>query len=187
MGEKMEKRIVVYGKELNYNLQYKPVKNINLRIKPDCSICVSANRKVSVKVIEKFIQSKADFIFNVLERFENMQKNPPMYYFNEEEVKKIIMEISEEVYPYFKNTVVTFPDIIFKRMTSRWGSCNPGKNRLTFNINLQFAPYECIRYVVLHEFVHFLQFNHSNKFYKELEKVCPDWKNLRTKLKEINI
>ena len=72
-------------------------------------------------------------------------------------------------------------------MVSRWGSCNPTKGILTFNINLMYAPFECIEYVVLHEFTHFLQPNHSAKFYYELEKVFPNWRDCRKKLKEINI
>ena len=72
-------------------------------------------------------------------------------------------------------------------MVSQWGNCRAEKGILTFNTNLVYAPYECIDYVVLHEFTHFLQQNHSAQFYRELEKVCPDWKALKTRLKEINL
>lgn len=183
----MNVRIVIKGKEIVYNLEYKPVKNINIRIKPDCSVSVSANKKVPIDVIEAFIHSKADFIYNSLNKFENMQKRMPVYYYNDDEIIDVINSIVNEVYPYFKDRTKNFPIIKFKKMTSRWGSCNIAKNQLTFNLNLQLTPYECIRYVVIHEFTHFIHFNHSAEFYKELEKLCPDWKSSKNKLKEINL
>jgi len=72
-------------------------------------------------------------------------------------------------------------------MVSCWGSCNPKKGVLTFNTYLMYAPPECIKYVVLHEFTHFLQANHSKKFYGELEKVSPQWRECKEQLREINI
>ena len=74
-----------------------------------------------------------------------------------------------------------------RKMVSQWGNCNSQKGILTFNINLMYAPPECVKYVAVHEFTHFLQPNHSDKFYKELSKVCPEWKNFRQKLKNIRI
>ena len=50
-----------------------------------------------------------------------------------------------------------------------------------------FAPLECIEYVVLHEFTHFLVANHSKEFYDELSRVCPDYKELKNKLNDIKI
>ena len=48
----MIKELNLKGKIIKYELQYKNVKNINFRIKPDCSIFVSANKKVSITAIE---------------------------------------------------------------------------------------------------------------------------------------
>ena len=92
-----------------------------------------------------------------------------------------------EVYPYYEKKGVKYPQIKFRKMKSRWGSCHPTKGILTFNTNLIYAPIECVEYVVLHEFTHFLQANHSPKFYEELEQVCPDYKECRRMLKEIYI
>ena len=38
--------ILLGGKEIQYNLERKKVKNINLRIKPDNSVWISANNSV---------------------------------------------------------------------------------------------------------------------------------------------
>ena len=56
------RKVGLGGKDYNYTLERKAVKNINLRIKPGEIIYVSANKRVSVKVIESFIKSKEAFI-----------------------------------------------------------------------------------------------------------------------------
>ena len=170
-----------------YDLQYKKVKNINLRIKPDCSISVSAIKRVPIKAIDEFVLSKADFIIRALEKYANMPEKEHKQYFVDNEIKEYILRLCKEVYPYFERLGVKYPQIKFRKMVSRWGSCHSQKGILTFNTNLMYAPPECVRYVVLHEFTHFLQANHSSRFYDELAKTCPDWKNCRKKLKDINI
>ena len=172
---------------IEYELQYKKVKNINLRIKPDGRIYISANRSVSGKYIEEFLVSKADFILNALDKFKSLRQSEAEPIYTEQQLISLINEICKEVYPYFSGRGISFPQIKYKKMISRWGSCHPTKGILTFNLNLIYAPLECIEYVVLHEFTHFLQPNHSDKFYYELEKTCPNWKAYRRKLKEIHI
>ncbi len=54
----MIKIIKIKDTTIQYDLQYKKVKNINLRIKPNGSINVSANKRVPQKVIDDFIISK---------------------------------------------------------------------------------------------------------------------------------
>ena len=180
-------KLNINGRDLEYTLEYKNVKNINLRIKPSGEVCVSANRRVPIKKIESFMASKADFILRALKKYEKRAEKPIIQYFSEDEIVNIINSLCESAYPYFKTRGVKYPQIKFKRLKSRWGSCMPSRGILTFNTNLKYAPTECIRYVVLHEFTHFLVPNHSEKFYYELCKVCPEWQAARRKLREIVI
>ena len=53
---------------LPYELQYKTVKNINLRIRKDSTVTVSAPRRVSEKYIERFLLEKEPFIRRALAR-----------------------------------------------------------------------------------------------------------------------
>lgn len=178
----MINKIILNGKEIKYDLEYKNVKNINLRIKADGKIYVSANRLVPFKVIETFILKNTEYILNALSKYENINN---MQHFTEEELRKTIINLCNRAYDYFAGKGIGYPVIKFKRMTSRWGSCNPVKGTITFNTTLMYAPYECVEYVVFHEFTHFLQPNHSKDFYAELEKICPKWKVCRNMLKEI--
>ena len=183
----MIRKIELNNTIIQYDLQYKKVKNINLRIKPDGSINVSANKRVPQKFIDDFITSKADFIFRALEKYKNKPIVEQKQYYTEDEVKGLIFSLCNKAFPYYEKRGIRYPDIKFRRMVSRWGSCHTKKGILTFSTNLMYAPMECIEYVVWHEFTHFLKPNHSTRFYDELAKVCPNWKECRNKLKVINI
>lgn len=170
----------------NYELQMKKVKNINLRITKDGKITVSAHPHVPQRVIDDFLRSKADWIVKVLARREEREKRSVPYY-TEKELRETILKLCEEAYPYYEKRGISYPEIRFRRMVSQWGNCRATQKCLTFNLNLMYAPPECVFYVVWHEFTHLLEQNHSDAFYKELEKVCPDWKMCRKKLKEVVI
>lgn len=184
---KMNREIILGDRTIKYDLEYKKVKNINLRIKSDCSVCVSANKRVTIKAIDDFVLSKADFILRALEKYKSNNAKEQRPYYTEDEVKELTLALCDKVYPYYQKRGVRYPEIKFRKMVSRWGSCHTKKGILTFSTNLMYAPAECIEYVVWHEFTHFLQPNHSSKFYDELAKVCPNWKECRKKLKEISI
>jgi len=64
----MLKTIVLEGKAINYELQRKKVKNLNLRIRKDGSIYVSAPKALSMAYIESFLRSNSAYIMNVLRR-----------------------------------------------------------------------------------------------------------------------
>ena len=181
----MKREIVLKNNVIVYELTIKNVKNINLRIHPDGRVCVSANKRVKISFIEEFLISKQDFILNAILKCKEQKEN--IRYRTEEELKTSINTLCEKAYPYYEKYGIKYPIVKFRKMKTRWGSCHTQKNILTFNTQLIYAPIECVEYVVWHEFTHFLQANHSQKYYEELEKVYPRWRTSRKKLKEINI
>lgn len=183
----MIKEIFLDEKKFTYELEYKRVKNINLRIRSDGSIYISASKRVSQKFIESFIFSKKDFILKAIESSKKRSSAPLKAYISEEELRSVIKEQCKLIYPYYKALGIPFPEIRFRKMVSRWGSCHPTKKVLTFNTALMYAPPECVEYVIWHEFTHFIEPNHSKNFYAELSKVCSDWKESRKILKGISI
>lgn len=180
------KKIYLNGVETEYELTRKSVKNINLRIKPD-GIYVSAGRWVSEKYIESFLLSKADFILKAKEKLKNNNAVSKKQYFTEDEIKDFILKKCKEIYPCYEKMGFSYPLIKFRKMTSMWGNCRAKSGILTFNTNLMYAPKECVEYVIYHEFTHFLVQNHSDKFYAELSKVYPNWKEAKKILKTIII
>lgn len=77
--------------------------------------------------------------------------------------------------------VKTSPPIRVQTMKTQWGSCSP-KGRITLNPHLVKAPRECIDYVILHELCHLAEHNHSDRFYRLMKQVMPDWEKTKTRL-----
>lgn len=56
---------------------------------------------------------------------------------------------------------------------TRWGSCSATGN-LCFSWRLIFAPEAVLDYVVAHEVAHLVHMNHGKRFWRLVERLCPD-------------
>ena len=90
--------------------------------------------------------------------------------------KDVFLDIATLTYRSLSDYHLEFPQIKIRDMKSRWGSCTPAKNSITLNKKLIHYPFEFMEYVILHEFVHFIQPNHSKAFYHIIENFMPDYK-----------
>ncbi len=81
---------------------------------------------------------------------------------------------------YFQETINS---IHLKRNQSNWGSCSNNRN-LNFSTRLLFAPDEVINYIIIHELAHLKEFNHSDKFWKIVSDIMPNYKSKEIWLKE---
>lgn len=90
MKQKQELR-VVQGKErsFQYILTRKPVKNLNMRVKPDGEIHVSAHRLVPVKYIDTFVLSHEKTLMKTLDKYEKIRANTlqPLQYVSGEKIR----------------------------------------------------------------------------------------------------
>lgn len=66
----MKKISLPDGRELQYELIRKRVKNVNMRIKADGVVHVSANTRVSVKRIEEILTERADYLLKAAEQLK---------------------------------------------------------------------------------------------------------------------
>ncbi|MCW8127884.1 M48 family metallopeptidase [Microbulbifer halophilus] len=73
------------------------------------------------------------------------------------------------------------PPLRILTMQTQWGSCSPN-GRLTLNPHLVKAPRECIDYVILHELCHIAEHNHSERFYRLMTQVMPQWEKTKERL-----
>ena len=69
-----------------------------------------------------------------------------------------------------------------RNQRTRFGSCSY-QNNISLNINLMKYDFDVIDYVLIHELCHTKVKNHSKNFWIEVEKYCPNYKELRKKLK----
>jgi len=72
--------------------------------------------------------------------------------------------------------------ITIRGQKTRWGSCSRTGN-LSFNFRLMTHNTRIIDYVIIHELCHIKELNHSDKFWKLVLEIIPDYKALRQKLK----
>ena len=69
-----------------------------------------------------------------------------------------------------------------KRMSTRWGTCNPRAGRIWFSLQLAQRPVDCLEYVILHELAHLQVPNHGKAFCAILDRYMPDWKSRKLRL-----
>ena len=78
----MNQTILLRGRVITYELERKPVKNLNLRIRADGSVHVSVNRRVGLAQVERFLADKEDFLLSAIDRYEEERRalHPPKEY-----------------------------------------------------------------------------------------------------------
>jgi predicted metal-dependent hydrolase len=73
--------------------------------------------------------------------------------------------------------------VTVRNQKSRWGSCSP-RGTISLNWRLIQTPQFVRDYVILHELMHLREMNHSVRFWREVESVCPDYKAAESWLKQ---
>lgn len=95
-------------------------------------------------------------------------------------------QLKKELQPIIERWAAKFEETDFewqvKQMKTEWGSCVKSKRTLIFNLELARVPLECIEFVVVHEFCHFLIDNHNKLFEALMTKRLPNWRTLRNNL-----
>lgn len=215
--------------QIPYTLTRKAVKNINLRVRPDGSVLVSAPPRVSLQRIDAFVQSKSQWILTAQQTYAQATPNLTTYatgatyfllgqpltihlcqgtpegvvqlqntllltvkntedearthrlvtQFEKQRCQEIFTPVAQQIQQQMSAHGIPMPQIRFRAMTSRWGSCLCNKNTITLNTKLLACPLPAIEYVILHEFCHFIHPNHSRDFYNFLSSFMPDWKERR--------
>lgn len=121
---------------------------------------------IYLNIKEKYINDK-NYIKNVYEKWLK------------QEAIKLFVEKVNEYQNLMKKYRIPYPEIVVRKMKSRWGSCYPAKNKIVLNVSLIKVPIECTEYVVVHELAHFKHQNHSKAFYEFISQFMPDWKERR--------
>ncbi len=164
-------------------------KTVGIRVNEDLSVTVRAPRRVSKREINRILNEKEAWITKQIDKInerkarirENDIKSltrPEI----EELADRALKYIPERVEHYSKIIGVDYGRITIRNQKTRWGSCS-SKGNLNFNCLLMLTPPEIIDYVVVHELCHRKEMNHSKKFWSEVEKVLPEYKELRKWLK----
>lgn len=182
----MQRTITVGNETLTYILTIKRVKNLNLRVKADGTLAVSAPRYVPMVQIDTFVASRAAWIEAARQRAALCPapaQLPPCNYTDAECAAALGGYVAHYTPLFAKALGGKPPVIVYRTMKSRWGVCCPAKRRITLNRRLLDKSPAAQDYVVAHEFVHFEHPNHGKGFYAALEKLVPDYKERKKELR----
>lgn len=78
------------------------------------------------------------------------------------------------------------PSLRLLRMPKRWGSSHRD-GRIYLNPELVKAPSLCIDYVIAHEVCHLQHPHHDKAFYRLLEQVFPNWREVKVRLEQAEL
>ena len=76
------------------------------------------------------------------------------------------------------------PRIALSNAQTRWGSCSE-QTGIRLSWRLIHAPPRLLDYVVAHEMAHLVEMNHSPRFWKVVERLCPDYRAARDELRRL--
>jgi len=158
-------------------------KTIAIQIKPDGQVVVRCPKRMRIEEARRFVESKAVWIE------KHLAKRPPqdVAKYTPKEIEQLREQarkiVTERVRYYAPIIGVTYGQIAIRTQHTRWGSCS-SKGNLNFNCLLALVPPEVLDYVVVHELCHRKELNHSDRFWREVERILFDYKIQRKWLKD---
>ena len=173
---------------MDYSVIRSNRKSLSIEVNSDAKVIVRAPYKVSDVFIYKFVYEKRDWInraiCKVKERQQNIIDVKPLSKEKIYELADKALNIIPEKVKYYANIMgVSYGKITIRNQKTRWGSCST-KGNLNFNCLLMLVPNEVQNYVVVHELCHLKEMNHSVRFWAEVEKVMPNYREYKKWLKE---
>lgn len=163
-------------------------KTISIQVASPERVIVRAPNRVAKKDIEEVLEKNSAWIDkHIAKAIEHEKQKASIRTLSELELR----ELADRAADVFKNKVehyapivgVTYGRVTVRNQKTRWGSCS-SKGNLNFNVALMRAPIEVLDYVVVHELCHRIHLNHSKEFWKEVERVLPDYREHEKWLKD---
>ncbi|MBI4239828.1 M48 family metallopeptidase [Candidatus Uhrbacteria bacterium] len=145
---------------------------------------VTQPRRLSFAHVEHIVAKRLQWIITKLDFFKTLpqpHKRSSGEYYN---LRASALTLAQERLAFF-NASYGFKvgKVSIRNQRTRWGSCSR-KGNICFNYRIvQLAP-ELVGYLIVHELCHVAEMNHSQKFWKLVERVIPHYKALRKKLKQ---
>lgn len=160
-------------------------KTLSLHIDKTLQVVVRAPRWVPKAEVDRFVRSHENWIQKATER--QRRRNEQEAQLTEKRITELKAlakaELPRRTAYFAKIMGVTPTSIKITSAKKRFGSCS-GQNGICYSWRLMLYPSEAIDYVVVHELAHIRQKNHSPAFYREIEKILPDYKARAKLLKD---
>ena len=158
-------------------------KTVGIRVTDEGEVIVRAPLRTPAAEIQRILEEKRDWIEKTLAKVKNREQAPKL---TGAEVEALAQQALKVLPPKVKAWAakigVTYGRITIRNQKTRWGSCSATGN-LNFNCVLLLCPEEVTDYVIVHELCHRKELNHSSRFWAEVERVLPDYREKRRWLK----
>lgn len=182
----MKKEIAICNQKIFYTLK-KSQRARRMRLAVYCNgdIVITTPFDLQENIIEKFLQEKAKWLFNKISFFKQFDG-------------KVLGRLSKRDYVKYKSRAYNlaiervnyfnkiykfkFNRINIKNQKTRWGSCSK-KGNLNFNYKIALLPQTLSDYIIVHEFCHLGEFNHSKQFWKLIYKTIPNYSEIKKEFK----
>jgi len=163
-------------------------RRIVISVRSGKGVRVAVPRRTSYEAALEFVHSKKLWIQKHLERIRKYEQQKQAFsdiFLNidrTEAKKQIIGRLNKLA----KQHGFTCSRVSIRNQRTRWGSCS-GKGNISLNMKLVALTPELLDYVILHELVHTRMHNHSQRFWKELDKYVGNGKAKAKKLIEYGL
>ncbi len=148
------------GQTISYVLQRKNVKNVNLKVRPDSTVIVSANKMVPAVYVEQVVREKAPWIITNIRHFDQkrrLQENREyingevIYYLGQQYRLKVLPAENGETVNIKQNEICFYMKDIndFSRKEKLYNRWVKEQARLVFHQSLDKRHAEFNRYHVL--------------------------------------
>lgn len=161
-------------------------RSIRVSVHPGGRVLVTTGLMLPMGEVERYLGRKREWITQAVEKMKVWEpgllaRQDPKDY---REKKPEALRMIEERIQYFNSIYQhRYTGISVKSHRRLWGSCSR-QGRLNFNYKLIHLPQELADYVIVHELCHLAVFNHSKKFWLEVERMIPDWRKRRLALRK---
>lgn len=168
---------------------------IRRSLRGSCQIAVEKDGTVTVKMPllssdaegEELIRRHQRWIRKRLEVLKEASETgaiPKLTEPEKQELKKAAKQVIPARVAYYAEIAgVDYQKISYRFQKTRWGSCTKNGN-LSFNCLLMLAPSEVLDSVIVHELCHRKVMDHSPRFYAEVTRILPGYKEYSGWLKK---
>ena len=166
-------------------IEKRRLKNVNLRVQPDGRVEVSVPHAYPDSLVADLVRERHDWIVKAQGRYEDSPMGRAATATQQEvrEWRKVVEAFTPLLVEKWEPILgVKVGSLAYRKMKSRWGSCQPSTGRICINTVLALCPPECLEYIVVHEMCHLLVPGHGPEFRALLDRYLPDWRERKKKL-----
>lgn len=171
---------------------YSRRRTLGLEVRADGRVILRAPKGLSNQAVMDFVKERQAWIVQKWFETERIRRQkaerPPRDYEQNPALeaqyrKEARRRITERAAYFAEKMGVDYGRIAIKAAKTRWGSCSAQGN-LNFHWKLILMPPAILDYVVVHELAHRIEMNHSPRFWTQVERILPDYRERRRWLKE---